>query len=118
MVEAAGPAHNLPSHPTSFIGRSGELAELITRVGHSRLVFLTGQGGCGKTRLALELAGRLRADYPGGVWWCDLAGVPDPVLVPAAVGATLRVQHSPDQPMSKAVAGALGLGPTLLLFDN
>ena len=118
MVEAAGPAHNLPSLPTSFIGRAGELAELVTRLGHSRLVTLTGPGGCGKTRLALELAGRLRADYPGGVWWCDLAGVPDPVLVPAAVGATLRVQHSPDQPMSKAVAGALGLGSTLLLFDN
>src|SRR3972149_6006713 len=118
MVEAAGPAHNLPSLPTSFIGRSGELAELLPRLGHSRLGPRPGPGGGGKPRWALDPAGRLRADYPGGVWWCDLAGVPDPLLVPAAVGATLQVQHSPDQPMTKAVAGAPGRGAALRLFGN
>jgi len=118
MAEAAVPPHNLPSLPTSFIGRAGELADLVALLSGSRLVTLTGPGGCGKTRLALQVAGSLLGDYPGGVWWCDLAGVPDPALVAAAVSATLQVHPSPDRPTAKALAGALGSGPTLLLFDN
>jgi transcriptional regulator with XRE-family HTH domain len=96
----AAAGHNLPAPLTRFVGRAREAAEIrrLLQPGRpaarARLVTLTGAGGCGKTRLALEAAGRLIGAFPGGVWFVDLAPLADPVLVPPAVLALLVVQES------------------------
>src|SRR5207247_2416640 len=84
-VEA--PGHNLPVQWTSFIGREHEIAELKRLLPTTHLVTLTGPGGSGKTRLALQVAADLRAEYPDGVWLVELAALADPALVPQPVAA-------------------------------
>src|SRR5690349_3258736 len=81
------PLHRLPAALTSFVGRAQELAEVRRLLTASRLLTLTGPGGCGKTRLALRVAEDALAagDYPDGVWWVDLADLADPSLVPPTV---------------------------------
>jgi len=76
---------NLRPQLTSFIGRESEVAELQAAVKAHRLVTLTGVGGVGKTRLALEVAARLADEFPDGVWFFELAAVADPAAVPDAV---------------------------------
>jgi len=112
------PPNNLPAPQTSFVGRQAESAEVQRFLRTSRVVTLTGSPGSGKTRLALHVAAAMVGEFPGGVWWCDLAGVADPGLVAAAVGATLQVQPSPGQSLAKVVAGAIGRNACLLLLDN
>ena len=73
--------HNLPIPVTSFIGRQQELQEVAHRLNDAPLLTLTGIGGCGKTRLALEVARSVLSRYPDGVWLVDLAPVADPTLV-------------------------------------
>src|ERR1700681_4991186 len=70
---ASRPKHNLPYQLTSFIGREQEIAQLTELVTANRLVTLTGAGGAGKTRLAIEVASRLVDAFPGGVWVVELA---------------------------------------------
>src|SRR5207248_8612640 len=85
--------HNLPEPLTSFIGREHELADVEAVLAANRLVTLTGAGGCGKTRLGLEAAGRAAVDYRDGVWWVDLAPVFDDSLVVSTVMAVFRVKE-------------------------
>ena len=85
--------HNLPSPATSFVGRSAELADVETLLAESRLVTLTGVGGVGKTRLALETAWRLLPDFADGVFWCDLSALSEPALVPHAVARAFDVRE-------------------------
>jgi transcriptional regulator with XRE-family HTH domain len=73
--------HNLPIPVTSFIGREQELQEVVRRFNDTPLLTLTGVGGCGKTRLALEVARSVLSRYPDGVWLVDLAPIADPTLV-------------------------------------
>jgi transcriptional regulator with XRE-family HTH domain len=73
---------NLPVQRTSFVGRGRETAEVTRLLERTRLLTLVGSGGCGKTRLALHVAGELLSDYPDGVWLVDLAPLSDPKLVP------------------------------------
>src|SRR3984885_4846867 len=80
---------NLRPATTSFIGRESEVAELHAAVKTHRLVTLTGVGGVGKTRLALEVAGWLADQFPDGVWLFELAAVADPTVIPDAVAAVL-----------------------------
>ena len=80
---------NLPTPATSFIGRLWEQGEIAQLLANARLVTLTGPGGCGKTRLALEAAGRLHERFPDGVWLIELAAIHDPALVATAVAATM-----------------------------
>ena len=101
---------NLPVQPTPLVGREEELAEVLDLLAGARLVTLTGAGGSGKTRLALQAAAELVDDYPQGVWWVSLAALRDPELV---------------EPTIAQVVGAKGdLGEhvreqkTLLLLDN
>ena len=85
---AALPArHNLPAPLTSFLGREQDLARLERLLGEARLVTLTGTGGTGKTRLALETGARVVGRFPDGVWLAELAGIADPGLVAAQVMA-------------------------------
>jgi predicted ATPase/class 3 adenylate cyclase len=83
--------NNLPVQLTSFVGRAGELAEVERLVTAERLVTLTGSGGCGKTRLAVQAAAGLADRWPDGVWWIDLGPVTDPSLVAALAASTMRV---------------------------
>jgi hypothetical protein len=80
---------NLRSATSSFIGRESELDEVQAAVKAHRLVTLTGVGGVGKTRLALEVASRVAGESPDGIWFFELAAVTDPAAVPDAVGALI-----------------------------
>jgi predicted ATPase len=109
---------NLRPAPTSFIGRESELDEVQAAVKAHRLVTLTGVGGVGKTRLALEVAARLVDEFPDGVWFFELAAVTDPAAVPDAVAAVLGITQQPGKTVSESVAAALEGRVRLLVFDN
>src|SRR5277367_2488035 len=109
---------NLRAASTSLIGRESEVAELQAAVKAHRLVTLTGVGGVGKTRLALEVAGRLVDEFPDGVWLFELAAVTDPAAVPDAVSAVLGIIHQPGNTVAESVAAALEGRVRLLVFDN
>ena len=109
---------NLRPAPTSFIGRESEVAELQAAVKAHRLVTLTGVGGVGKTRLAVEVAARLADEFPDGVWFFELAAVTDPAAVPDAVAAVLGITQQPGRSVAQSVAAALEGRVRLLVFDN
>jgi predicted ATPase len=109
---------NLRPQTTSFIGRESEVAELQAAVKAHRLVTLTGVGGVGKTRLAVEVAARLVDEYPDGVWFFELAAVTDPAAVPDAVAAVLGITQQPGKSVSESVAAALEGRVRLLVIDN
>jgi predicted ATPase/class 3 adenylate cyclase len=109
---------NLRPATTSFIGRESELDEVQAAVKTHRIVTLTGAGGVGKTRLALEVASRLAGEFPDGVWFFELAAVADPTAVPDAVAAALGISQQPGKSVSESVAAALEGRIRLLVFDN
>jgi predicted ATPase len=109
---------NLRPAVTSFIGRESEVDEVTEALRKHRLVTLTGVGGVGKTRLALEVASRLADQFPDGVWLFELAAVTDPAAVPDAVAAGLGITQQPGKNVSESVAAALEGRARLLVFDN
>jgi predicted ATPase/DNA-binding winged helix-turn-helix (wHTH) protein len=119
-ASAAGPAatNNLPQQLTSLIGREAEVADIKARLQSHRLVTLTGSGGVGKTRLAIEAGGGLLDDYPDGVWLAELAPLNDPQLVTAVVAEVLGVNLSAPTAAVEALAAALKHKQLLLIIDN
>jgi hypothetical protein len=109
---------NLRPQTTSFIGRESEVDEVKAALHEHRLVTLTGVGGVGKTRLALEVASRMADEFPDGVWLFELAAVTDPAAVPDAVAAVLGLTQQPGKTVSESVATALEGRVRLLVFDN
>jgi predicted ATPase len=109
---------NLRPQTTSFIGRESEVAEIEAAVRAHRLVTLTGVGGVGKTRLALEVAAGLADEFPDGVWVFELAAVADPASVPDAVAAVLGITQQPGKTVADSVAAALEGRVRLLVLDN
>src|SRR5271165_2249221 len=109
---------NLRPAITSFIGRDAELAEVQAALREHRVVTLTGVGGVGKTRLALEVAARLVDEFADGVWFFELAAVADPAAVPDAVAAVLGITQQPGKSVGESVASALEGRSRLLVFDN
>jgi predicted ATPase/class 3 adenylate cyclase len=109
---------NLRAATTSLIGRETEVAEIQAAVKAHRLVTLTGVGGVGKTRLALEVAVRLADEFPDGVWFFELAAVTDPATIPDAVAAVLGITQQPGKTVSESVAAALEGRVRLLVIDN
>src|SRR6201996_5509307 len=103
---------------TSLIGREAEVGEVQAAVKAHRLVTLTGVGGVGKTRLAVEVAGRLVDEFPDGVWFFELAAVADPAAVPDAVAAVLGITQQPGKTVTESVASALEGRLRLLVLDN
>jgi predicted ATPase len=103
---------------TSFIGRESEVADIEAAVKAHWLVTLTGVGGVGKTRLALEVAAHLADEFPDGVWFFELAAVTDPAAVPDAVAAVLGITQQPGKSVSESVAAALEGRVRLLVIDN
>jgi hypothetical protein len=109
---------NLRPAVTSLIGREAEIAETEALLRNRRLVTLTGVGGVGKTRLALEVASRRAGEFPDGVWVFELASVTDPAAVPDAVAAVLGITQQPGKSVGESVAAALEGRVRLLVFDN
>jgi predicted ATPase len=109
---------NLPVELTSFIGRERELAEVERLLATSRLVTLTGAGGCGKTRLALQVARAVSDRYRDGVWQVELASLRDAALLPRLITKTLGISYASEQPALEALLHHLQARELLLLLDN
>jgi predicted ATPase/DNA-binding SARP family transcriptional activator len=109
---------NLPVPITSFIGREREVEEIIKLLGAHRLLTLTGSGGVGKTRLAIESAKRLMDDFSDGVWWVELVGLNDPSLLSQEVAKAVGVREIPNRPMGEILLEQLQSKDTLLVLDN
>ena len=112
------PKTNLPVPITSFIGREKEVEEIIKLLGKNRLVTLTGAGGMGKTRLAIQSANKLVGKFRDGVWWIELVALNDASLVPQAVAKAVDVREIPNQPLMETLAENLGAKQILLVMDN
>jgi len=110
--------NNLPTLATSFVGRVQELAEVEKLVRGARLVTVTGVGGAGKTRLALQVAASMSAEFSGGTWLVELAAVTDPHLVVSAAAAALGVAEQPGHPLLDSLVEHLADAKTLLVIDN
>ncbi|MGE5264028.1 MAG: ATP-binding protein, partial [Acidobacteriota bacterium] len=110
--------NNLPVPLTRFIGRDEEINEMLRLSVQTRLLTLTGSGGCGKTRLALEVATRLGDSFEPNVAWVDLAPVADAALVQQTVAHILDVPEFSDQPLTRSVANYLRPRNFLLVLDN
>ncbi len=110
--------HNLPAARTSFVGREREKVQIKRELTMTRLLTLTGAGGSGKTRLALEVARDLVGAYPDGVWLVELAGLSEGTLVPQAVAVALGVQEQPDRRLTDTLVDFLGDKKVLLILDN
>ena len=110
--------HNLPSPRTSFVGREREMVEVRRELATTRLLTLTGAGGSGKTRLALEVARDLIGVYPDGVWLVGLAGLSEGDLIPQTVAAALRVPERPGQALTDTLMETLSDNELLLILDN
>jgi predicted ATPase/DNA-binding SARP family transcriptional activator len=110
--------NNLPRQLTSFIGRERELVEATALLHNSRMLTLTGAGGCGKTRLALELAGQRLGDFSAGVWPVELAALGESELIGPAIAQALGTRLASDRAPEVALAGHIGDRQQLLLLDN
>ena len=110
--------NNLPIQLTSFIGREQEIAEITRLLATTRLLTLTGSGGCGKTRLALQVAATLLEKFENGVWFVDLSALSDPALVPQAVASALSVPEQPGRTLAEALMGFLRSKSLLVVLDN
>lgn len=118
MRDVARVANDLPLPLSSFIGRARELSELLTVLSRVRLLTLTGSGGCGKSRLALQAATEAREDFSGGAWWVELAPIGDPQMVAPVLAQAFGVRPMPGQTELEAVVSHLGARPALVLLDN
>jgi predicted ATPase/DNA-binding CsgD family transcriptional regulator len=118
LMPTTAPPHNLPVALTSFIGRERELDGLREALAGTRLLTLTGAGGCGKTRLALRAAGELLQRFEDGVWWVELAPLAEERLVGAAVAESLGVRPLPGVTELQACGVYLASRRGLLVLDN
>lgn len=103
---------------TSFVGRDAQIEQAKRLLSQVRLVTMVGPGGCGKTRLALQVASGLQADYPDGVFVVELASLADSALVGGHVARVLGVQEIPGQPVESALPAWLRARQLLLVLDN
>ncbi len=110
--------NNLPRQMTSFVGREREMIEVKRLLSTTCLLTLTGAGGSGKTRLALQVAADLLEQYPDGVWLVELAPLLDPALVPHAVVSALGILEQPGRSSSETLADYLRPKSLLLILDN
>ena len=117
-AESTDEIGHLPTSLTSFIGRDRELVDIERLIGRARLLTLTGAGGSGKTRLALEAGRRARSSYADGVWFVDLAAVGESVLVADAVAEALGLQSGAAPSRSQALVDQLRQRRLLMVLDN
>jgi len=111
-------AEHLPVQLTSFIGRGTEIDGVRRTLSADRLVTLTGAGGVGKTRLAVQVAGALVGDFDDGVWYVDLAPIADPSLVPVAMASALGSPEQPGHSTTETLIRFAAARRMLVVFDN
>ncbi len=114
----AHPPHNLPTQVTAFVGRQRELSQTANLLKGTRLLTLTGPGGSGKTRLALQLAAAQLTHFPDGVFFVSLASLKDPRLVEQTIASILDVKPVEGQSVLKALQDYLRPKQVLLILDN
>lgn len=110
--------NNLPTQLTTFIGRAAEVAQVARLLDENRLVTLTGSGGCGKTRLAVQAAAEVSSAFPDGVWFADLAPVVEPAGVALTVAGAVGAVAGPGQDPLDAVVTRAQNSTLLLVVDN
>jgi class 3 adenylate cyclase len=111
-------AQHLPVQLTSFVGRDAEMVEVRDMLAENRLVTLTGAGGVGKTRLAVQVAATVADDYEDGTWCVDLAPITDPDLVPVTAARTLGLPDQPGRSPENSLLQLVGDRHMLLVLDN
>jgi predicted ATPase/class 3 adenylate cyclase len=109
---------NLPLQVTEFVGRDEELVEVAKLLGRSRVVTLTGSGGVGKTRLALQAAAEAVPHYADGAWFVDLAPIDDDTFVASEIATTMGLPEQRQGTREEALAGALARRQALVVLDN
>ena len=117
-VHSVVASHNLPAQLTNFIGRQTEMCELRDLFLGDRLTTLTGAGGAGKTRLAIEVASQVNDEFSDGVWYVDLAPISNPALVSVTVARTLGLPDQPGRSTMDLLVGFFGTKTVLLVLDN
>jgi non-specific serine/threonine protein kinase len=108
----------LPVPLTSFVGREQQVAELARLLDTTRLVSVTGAGGCGKTRIAVAVANAVQRAFRDSVWMVELGALREPALVPQAVTTVLGLREQPGRPLSETLAEFLSSRQLLLILDN
>ena len=111
-------AERLPVQLTSFVGREAEMKGIREALADNRLVTLTGAGGAGKTRLAVQVAAELATDFADGVWYVDLAPITDPEVVPVTVARALGLLDQPGEPTIDLLRRSIRDRRMLMLLDN
>ena len=117
-LDNPGLAHNLPYQVSSFIGRERQLEEIAALIDQSRLVTLVGAGGCGKSRLALQVGADQITGSGDGVWLVELAAISDPSLVPATMMSVLGIREEPGVDATETLVRELRDRRLLLIVDN
>jgi predicted ATPase/class 3 adenylate cyclase/DNA-binding CsgD family transcriptional regulator len=115
---AAVASHRLPAQLTSFVGRSLQMDELLLEIVGNRLVTLTGAGGAGKTRLAIEVADQMTSAFSDGIWYADLAPVTHPVVVPITVARAFGLPDQPGRSITDTLLSFVRDRQILLVLDN
>jgi len=110
--------HNLPVRLTTFIGRQMEMETVRELIGEHRIVSLTGPGGCGKTRLACEVATQLVSDFKDGVWFIDLAPITSGDLVAKEITEVLKIFDVPNQSITDTLIDQISDKDLLIILDN
>jgi predicted ATPase/class 3 adenylate cyclase/Tfp pilus assembly protein PilF len=110
--------NNLPRQLTSFIGREKEIAEIKQLLATAALVTLTGAGGAGKSRLALQVAAAVMEGFADGAWLAEFAPIADPALVPKTVAIAVGVPEQPGREINETLIDALRSKAMLLVLDN
>ncbi|WP_371934999.1 LuxR C-terminal-related transcriptional regulator [Mycobacterium sp. TY813] len=111
-------SHNLPAQLTSFVGRQTQMSDVRQLVISNRLVTLTGAGGVGKTRLAVEVSSLLNPEFPDGIWYVDLAPITNAAVAPLTVARTLGLPDQPGRSTMELLVRFLGEKSMLLVLDN
>jgi predicted ATPase/class 3 adenylate cyclase/DNA-binding CsgD family transcriptional regulator len=111
-------AQHLPVQLTSFVGRDAEMAQVSDILADNRLVTLTGAGGVGKTRLAVQVAAAIAENYADGAWYVDLAPIVDPELVALTMARSLGLPDQPGRSSVKALLQFIGMRQMLVVLDN
>jgi predicted ATPase/class 3 adenylate cyclase/DNA-binding CsgD family transcriptional regulator len=111
-------AHHLPTQLTTFVGRHKQMADIRALLPDNRLVTLSGAGGAGKTRLAIEVAGALTNQFPDGIWYVDLAPITHPAVVPLAVARALGLPDQPGSSITETLLRFVRIRHMLLVLDN
>jgi predicted ATPase/class 3 adenylate cyclase/DNA-binding CsgD family transcriptional regulator len=111
-------AHNLPTQLTSFVGRATQIADISRSLADDRLVTLTGAGGAGKTRLAIEVAAQMCGHFPDGVFYADLAPITHPDMVPLTVARALGLPDQPGRSITETLLRSIRDRRLLVVFDN